>query len=143
MSVVKILRSKKLWIGLGAACLAMLLCCAVGAALQSKGVLQEQAGEGIVCLAFAAAGLIGTLAAGRGENGALLRGAVVSVVWIAVILLLSLVLGMGTDLSGGWKQLLCVPAGAVLGSLLCAKRKGGRRRPFTKRRRGPRAARPT
>jgi len=133
MSWFGVMRQRRFWMGLAASVVTVLLLCAVGALLQEKGVAGADAGEFLVCLAFACGGWLGTHIACRHQTGTLARGIMIAVWMTLLVILCSLTLGGGPRLSETWKQLACLYAACIAGATLGARNRAGRRKPSGKR----------
>lgn len=129
MPLLDIMRSKRLWIGLGAAALALLVMCALGALLVVKGILRQESQMGWICAGYVVSGLLGTWVAARGEKGTLLRAVILALLMVLVAWVVSLTCSNGLNFAeGGWKLLLAILAGCLAAGIMTGGGKSGKRR---------------
>ena len=127
MSVIGILRSKRVWIGLAVSVIILIIMGALGAALIVSGVISESGQFRWICGSYLAASLVGGLIARKGSGGSMISTMTNMILLMLFIVLLSLILYGGISLSSGeWRILPFAVAGAVLAGLLGMK-KGGKK----------------
>lgn len=129
MPLLEIIRSKKLWIGLGVAALVVLVTCALGALGVVKGILPQKSEMGWICGSYVVSGLIGTWIAAKGEKGTLLRALIFALLMLVIIWVISLTCSNGVRLTdGGWKLASAAVAGCLAAGIMTGGRKSKTKR---------------
>lgn len=129
MSKIQKLLGKRTWIGLTAIFLISLIVNAVCSILLVKGVLAESAADHCVYVAWGIGGVIGSLVASKGKNGALLRGVLMAVIAFGLTWLLGFLI-FGSVSFGGYAlgTAISLTAGCILGSFFPGKNSRKRRK---------------
>ena len=130
MSFIKILREKKLWIGLAISLAVLLIWILTAAALIQKGTIPGTSGVMWLRVSYLISTLIGGVAAGRRNRGNMLTALLIALMEILFVSILSLAMYGRIDLSDGWwKCILLALTGSFLAGLMTAGRsKAGRQK---------------
>lgn len=121
MSVIELLRTKKLWIALCVSVFTLIIMCAVGAAMILGGVISEKGQSNWIYVSYLTASLLGGLIASRAGKGRMILSLLNSLLLILIVLLFTLIFDGGIRMTAEtWKIIPSVCAGGVLAGVLSA-----------------------
>ena len=133
MSVIEILRTKRMWIALASSLIILLLLFAISALLVEKGVIHSSSQLSCICGSYLAAAIVGGLIAGKQKKGRMTLSVINAILLIVMVFIMTLILYGGVRVTTNtWKILLSMILGGMCAGILGASR-GARRSKGRKR----------